>query len=190
MYKKVLAACAGFVVLLLISGMAFAGVPCAGTTTVTASGGGVCAPGAAVCPAGDLDIVTVTATVRDCYGAPLAGLYVDFSPSGSGFCFCDSVQTAGPTDVSGTASATYQYFGGCGSLQFYGTVNAVVVGPSPAIAIASPDGDGNCVVNLSDFGAFAGAYLTTQACQDYNCDGTVNLSDFGLFAGHYLHACP
>ena len=82
MYKKVLTACAGFAVLLLVSSMAFAGVPCAGTTTVVATGDDVCAPGAAVCPAGDLHTVNVVVTVRDCYGAPLSGQYVDVSPAG------------------------------------------------------------------------------------------------------------
>jgi hypothetical protein len=189
MYKKVLTACAGFVVLLLVSGMAFAGVPCAGTTTVTATGNGVCAPGAAVCPGGDLQTVTVTAVVRDCYGAPLSGLYVDFSPGTPGFCFCDSVKTAGPTDVTGTTSATYIRFGGCGSLQFNATIGTVVAGPSPGITIGSPDNNGDCAVDLIDFGNFAVAYFTTDSCHDFNCDGIVDLIDFGIFAVHYFHSC-
>ena len=193
MYKKVLTACAGFVVLLLVSGMAFAGVPCAGTTTVAASGGGVCAPGAVVCPAGDADVVTVTVTVRDCYGTPLAGQYVDVSPAGvppGVFCFCDSVKTVGPTSVAGVITAQYADFGGCGDLQFYATIGTVIAGPSAAITIGSPDGDGNCIVNLPDFGLFANNYFTAETCSDYNCDGLVDLPDFGYFANHYFHTCP
>jgi hypothetical protein len=191
MYKKVLTACAGLVVLLLVSGMAFAGVPCASTTTVSASGNGVCAPGAAVCPGGDLDGVVVTVTVRDCYGAVVPGQWVDFSPAGvtGQFCFCDSVKTAGPTDVNGQTSATYTRFGGCGDLSFYATMGTVVAGPSPAITIGSTDNNGDCTVNLVDFGNFAGAFLSDESCHDYNCDGTVNLVDFGNFAGHFLHSC-
>ena len=193
MYKKVLTACAGFVVLLLVSGMAFAGVPCAGTTTVTATGDDVCAPGAAVCPGGDLHNVIVTVTVRDCYGAPLSGLMVDVSPGPTGpppdFCFCDSVKTVGPTDVTGTTSATYSRFGGCGSLQFYATIGTVVAGPSPAITIGSPDNNGDCQVDLIDFGNFAVQYFTANTCSDYNCDGIVDLIDFGIFAVHYFHSC-
>jgi hypothetical protein len=174
MYKKVLTACAGFVVLLLVSGMAFAGVPCAGTTTVSATG-----------DSGDLHTVLVTVTVRDCYGTPLAGQTVDFSPAGVApavFCFCDSVKTAGPTDVNGQTTASYADFGGCGDLQFYATIGTVVAGPSPAITIGSPDSDGDCDVDLVDFGKFASAYFGTDTCYDYNCDGTVDLIDFGIFA--------
>jgi hypothetical protein len=68
-------------------------------------------------------------------------------------------------------------------------MGTVVAGPSPAIPIASPDNNGDCVVNLIDFGSFAGDFLTTEACNDYNCDGIVNLVDFGAFAGHFLHNC-
>ena len=189
MYKKVLTACAGFVVLLLISSMAFAGVPCAGTTTVVASGDDVCAPGAVVCPAGDLQTVNVVVTVRDCYGTPLQGLYVDVSPGTPGFCFCDSVKTVGPTDVTGTTTASYVKFGGCGDLQFFATIGTVVAGPSPAITIGSPDGNGDCQVDLVDFGIFAGNYFSSDACSDYNCDGIVDLVDFGIFASHYFHSC-
>jgi hypothetical protein len=171
--------------------MAFAGVPCASTTTVTATGNGLCAPGAAVCPGGDLDQVIVTVVVRDCYGAVVPGVMVDVSPTGvtGQFCFCDSVKTVGPTDATGTTTATYIRFGGCGNLTFYATMGTVVAGPSPAIPIASPDNNGDCVVNLIDFGSFAGDFLTTEACNDYNCDGIVNLVDFGAFAGHFLHNC-
>jgi len=193
MYKKVLTACAGFVVLLLVSSMAFAGVPCAGTTTVTATGNGDCAPGAIVCPQGDADIVTVTVTVRDCYGTPVAGQYVDVSPAGvmgSAFCFCDSVKTVGPTSASGVITAQYQYFGGCGDLQFFATIGVVIAGPSPAITIGSPDGDGTCAVNLSDFGLFANNYFTSASCSDYFCNGVVDLPDFGYFVNHYFDTCP
>lgn len=191
MSKKVLIACAGFVVLLGISGMAFAGVPCAGTTTVVATGTGSCAPDAVVCPGGDLQAVDVLVTVRDCYGAPLAGLYVDVSPVGiSGtFCFCDSVKTVGPTDVNGQTTATYTRFGGCGELSFQATIGTVVAGPSPAITIGSPDGSGDCIVDLVDFGKFANQYFTANTCSDYNCDGIVDLVDFGIFANHYFHDC-
>jgi hypothetical protein len=189
MYKKVLTACAGFVVLLLVSGMAFAGVPCAGTTTVVASGNDVCAPGAAVCPAGDLHTVNVVVTVRDCYGAPLSGQMVSVFSSTPGFCCCHP-QTAGPTDSLGQTTAGVTDFGGCGDAQFYATIGVVTAGPSVAITIGSPDGNGDCIVNLSDFGIFANNYFTTASCSDYNCDNIVNLSDFGTFANHYFHTCP
>jgi hypothetical protein len=118
------------------------------------------------------------------------GQTVDFSPGSPGFCFCDSVKTAGPTDSNGRTTAYYNHFGGCGDLQFNATIGAVVAGPSPAITIGSPDNNGDCIVDLVDFGNFALAYLSTDSCSDYNCDGIVDLVDFGIFAVHYLHACP
>jgi len=191
MSKRLVFTCTMAVVLLLVSGMAFAGVPCAGTTTLTATGTGVCAPGAAVCPLGDLQTVDVTVTVRDCYGTPLAGQLVDISGSAvtGNFCFCTDPVTAGPTDALGQATATFADFGGCGDLEFYGTIGTVVAGPSAAITIGSPDANGDCTVDLVDFSTFATNYFTTSTCSDYNCDGLVDLVDFSTFATHYFHTC-
>jgi hypothetical protein len=89
MCRRVLIAWAGLI--LLISGVASAlPIPCAGTTTVVATGNGSCAPDAAMCPNGDLDIVTVTVTVRDCYNYPLPGwmVTVTASPAGPPFFYC------------------------------------------------------------------------------------------------------
>jgi hypothetical protein len=196
MYKKVFAACAGFAVLVMVSGMAYAGVPCAGTTSVSATGNSVCAPGAAICPLGDMDIVTVTVVVRDCYGGPLQNqiVTVEAWPTDCPECFCfcpgEDSKVVGPTDATGTTTATFRYFGGCGELYFYATVGGITAGPSPAIYIASPDNNADCIVDLIDFGTFAQHYLSANPCSDYNCDGIVDLIDFGTFAQHYLHTCP
>jgi hypothetical protein len=199
MYKEALIACAGLV--LSISGIALAGVPCAGTTTVVATGNAGCAPGAAICPYGDFDIVTVTVTVRDCYGTPLAGqtVLVNAIPVGGPFCYCPDGEPApndyedskivGPTNAAGVIAATFRKFGGCGYMDFYGTIGTVTAGPSASIYIANADNNGDCVVNLVDFGNFASDYLTGDACHDYDCNGIVNLVDFGSFATHYRHDC-
>jgi hypothetical protein len=55
--------------------------------------------------------------------------------------------------------------------------------------MTSPDLNGDCIVNLVDFGIFAVNYLTVFWCCDYNCDGIVNLVDFAIFATHFLHWC-
>jgi hypothetical protein len=115
---------------------------------------------------------------------------VDVFSTTPGFCFCASPQTVGPTDVTGVTTASYDEFGGCGDIQFLATIGTVTAGPSVAITIGSPDGDGNCAVNLVDFGIFAGNYFTSASCSDYNCDGIVDLVDFGIFAAHYFHECP
>jgi hypothetical protein len=199
MYEKVLIACAGLV--LLISSVALAGVPCAGTTTVTAVGDGSCTPGAALCPNGDYDQIDVTVTVKDCYGTPLAGqtVTVNANPAGAPFCYCPDGEAApneledskvvGPTNASGVIVATFEKIGGCGNMEFYATIGTVIAGPSASIYIASPDNTGDCVVNLIDFGNFALAFNGTDPCMDYNCDGAVNLIDFGQFALHFNHSC-
>ncbi len=201
MYEKVLIACAGLV--LLISGIALAGDPCAGTTTVSAAGNGSCTPGAAMCPNGDYDQVNVTVTVKDCYGTPLAGqmVTVNANPAGVPFCYCTDGEPApndysdskmvGPTNAAGVVVATFKKIGGCGDMDFYATIGTVTAGPSPSIYIANVDNTGDCACNLIDFGNFATAYNVTPAdpCSDYNCDGAVNLVDFGNFATHYNHDC-
>jgi hypothetical protein len=201
MYEKVLIACAGLV--LLISSVALAGVPCAGTTTVTATGNGSCAPGAAMCPNGDYDVVDVTVTVKDCYGTPLAGemVTVNANPAGTPFCYCadgepspndlSDSKMVGPTNASGVVVAQFDKVGGCGNMEFYATIGTVIAGPSVPIYIANPDNTGDCVANLVDFGNFALVFnqLPADPCMDYNCDGLVDLIDFGQFALHFNHAC-
>ena len=200
MYKKVLIACAGLV--LLISGIALAGVPCAGTTTVVATGSHVsCAPDATLCPNGDYHTVDVTVTVKDCYGTPLAGqmVTVNASPPGSPFCYCpdgepvphdySDSKIVGPTGSSGVVVATFDKVGGCGDMVFWATTAGVTAGPSLSIYIASPDNNGDCSVDLIDFGNFALAFTTADPCSDYNCDGLVDLIDFGNFAQHFTHHC-
>jgi hypothetical protein len=199
MYKKVLTACAGLI--LLVSGMALAGVPCASTTTIVATGDSTCAPGAAICPNGDYDNVIVTVTVRDCYGTPLPGhtAVVQASPAGAPFCYCpdgepppndyEDTKISPATNGAGVTTVVFAKFGGCGDMQFYAQVGTVLAGPSVAIYIASPDNNGDCVVDLIDFGNFATGYFGTDPCHDYNCDGVVDLIDFGNFATHYFHTC-
>ena len=60
---------------------------------------------------------------------------------------------------------------------------------SVPVLMISPDINGDCIVNLVDFGLFAANYLTTFVCCDFNCDGMVNLVDFALFAMHFTHWC-
>jgi hypothetical protein len=115
------------------------------------------------------------------------------------FCYCpdgepapndyEDTKMVGPTDAVGVITAQFKKYGGCGNQQFYATIGMVTAGPSVAIYIASPDNNGDCIVNLVDFGNFAFSYLTDDDCSDYDCSGQVNLVDFGHFASHYLHDC-
>jgi hypothetical protein len=181
---------------LSLAAVASAGIPSASTSTVEAVGTGTpsCNPGeAVVCPAGDLGQVVVTVTVRNIYGDPLPGQLVNCYavPVSGTFCFCPGQDPqSSTTDVNGQAFFYYAFFGGCGTLQWGADSGGIVFNPSNIITIASPDINGDCVVNLADFGQFAVNFLTVNPCEDYDCSGLVDLSDFGTFAVHFLHACP
>ncbi len=202
MSKMVLTASTAIVLATLLTGIAFAGLPCMGTSTVVATGNGSCAviPGAAFCPNGDMNVITVSVTLRDCYGTPLPGKdVIVWAYADDDFCYCpdgepapyqlEDTKLVGPTDAAGTVTAEFKKIGGCGDMQFYATVDDIVLGPSNWMSIASPDNTSDCVVNLVDFGNFATNYNGTDPCSDFNCDGTVNLVDFGEFATHYNHDC-
>jgi hypothetical protein len=187
---------AALAILLSFAVYASASVPSASTSTVECEvqGSSNCVPNSAVvCPASDMDLIHVTVTVRNVYGDPLPDKTVDcYAIEVSGvFCWCpgESLQT-GVTDVNGQAFFDFTDFGGCGNVQFGATSEAVVFNPCTQIFVASPDINGDCIVNATDFAMFASMYLTTNACGDFNCDGTVGAADFAIFAAHYLHACP
>ena len=189
--RNVVFALAGIVVA-LGAGVAFAGVPCAGTSTVEAS-----PDCGAYCPASDFGTVTVTVTVKDCYGTPLEGVEVTVTEAagGTGHCWCPGEDAkVCTTDASGVCTVTFSDFGGCdGSgcgLQFQADAEGVILGPSQPIVAANVDNTADCAVALADFINFASHYGTSNCCSDYNCDGTVALADFINFASHYGHSCP
>jgi len=181
---------------LSVASVALAGVPSQATSTVERAGQGTppCNPnGAVVCPRGDMGSVLVTVTVRNVYGDPLPGKTVNCQavPVTGAFCFCPGqTPQAGVTDLNGQVFFTFFKFGGCGNLKFGADCDAVVFNPSANIYIASPDNDGNCVVNSVDLARFAQAYGTNNPCSDYNCSGSVNSVDLAIYAQHYGHACP
>jgi hypothetical protein len=193
MSVRALVASAVLLALTLLSGAGFAGIPCPDTSTIIASGDGYCAPGAAVCPGGDLDRVIVTVTVRDCYAMPMEGMMVtlECEVSGGDLCFCQGEEnkTVGPTDEFGVTYGEFAGLGGCGLLRFRAWVADVPLGWSDTIAIVSPDTYVDCEVNLFDFARFAQVFGGYDQCNDYNCDGTVDLVDFGTFALHFLDTC-
>ena len=191
MLKKLLVACLGTAVV-LAAGVAFAGVPCAGTSecNVSANSATCTSTEGAFCPAGDEDVVTVDVVIRDCYGNTLAGRDVTIAPPGGNFFFCEGSKVV-TTDALGEASATYATFGGCGFAQFSATSEGVTI-QGNLVYSANVDNDvpANGSVTLSDFARFAASYLTADPCMDYDCSGQVTLSDFARFASHYLHTCP
>ena len=189
---------AGVAAMVLLGGAAHGAIPCPGTSEVIARPG--CG---AYCPAGDMDTVTVTVIVRDCYGTPLPGMLVLIrpiivqygTPPADGHCFCPGeALDSCVTDISATCSVAFSDFGGCDGddceLEFSAVCEGIELGPSNRIVTASPDADADCQVTLLDFIVFAGNYLSGDCCSDFDCDGSVTLVDFIVFASHYLHRCP
>jgi hypothetical protein len=124
---------------------------------------------------------------------------VNANPAGAPFCYCADGEPApndfsdskmvGPTNAAGVIVATFDKVGGCGDMYFYATIGIVTAGPSLSIYIANVDNNGDCLVDLIDFGNFASSYMSDDGCSDYDCSGQVTLIDFGNFASHYLHDC-
>jgi len=181
---------------LLVAGVAAAGVPSANTSTVERAGQGTlpCNPDiAVVCPAGDLGSVLVTVTVRNVYGDPLPSKTVNCqaAPVTGTFCFCPGENPqSGVTDVNGQVFFTFDNFGGAGNLLFNADCEGVSFIPSAAIYIAGPDNSGSCLVDAVDFSNFGIAFGNPVPSCDYNCDGTVNALDFSVFGASYGHGCP
>jgi len=202
MLKKLLIPTVGIVALAVLSGIALAGVPCTGTSTVIITENSIpCINAANICPGGDLDTITVTVTVLDCYGNPIVGENTAITPQTAGFVFkaADSTRTL-VTDVSGVVSAKYYCFGGCGDLKFQAVCNGVTLGPSATIYITnldntiSPPAYKCDAVDLSLFGQKYGS--TTWPCGNYNCssDGKCDALDLSILGQHYGHSgatmCP
>jgi hypothetical protein len=77
--------------------------------------------------------------------------------------------------------------------------DVVISAPSTAVDMGTLlTGDANCdgIINISDFGVLAVAYMCTEGapcydCRaDFDCNGIINISDFGLLAVNYMKTSP
>jgi len=191
MLKKLLIPCIGMVALAVLSGIALAGVPCSGTSTVIITENNVpCINGAAICPKGDLDQLTVEVTVLDCYGTALEGKSVTISPVAAGFVFnvADSARVL-VSNALGKVTQVYNAFGGCGNLSFAAVVDGVTLGPSATVYIASLDAVLGSPLRCDalDYSVFGQKYGLAYPCLDYNCSGKVDAIEFSVFGQHYGH---
>jgi hypothetical protein len=173
------------------AGIALAGVPCAGTSTVVATENSVpCTAGGAFCPKGDYNTITVTVTVLDCYGTALGSKGVTISPTGAAtvkFQAADSAK-AGNTNGSGQVQFTYTKLAGCGNMEFTAVCQGVTLTESNSLYVANVDNNASGKVDGTDLTIFAGHYgRTDRPCSDYNCSGKVDGTDLTLFATHYGH---
>ena len=180
------------VVLLVCAGVCWSGSVWAQLfITVTPAGTSGCPPTGVVaaCPAGDMDWFQVT--VQEVPPAPGSIITVTVNPV-AGLCICPGQSPQSAVEGAGGAvTLSFWRLGGCVGVSFTAVTTTPGVLPvtSPRFPMISPDINGDCIVNLVDFGIFAQNFLGTWYCCDYNCDGVVNLIDFAIFARHFTHWC-
>lgn len=171
-----------------------------------------------ICPCGQMEYIYeacdgavedthyVYAYVKDALGNPIQGIpEADWWIHGcnSDLCICaDGFSANTPTDVNGYTEFSGRIKGGGCADEVYLSCQGKPIMLSPDCVVydcvevetKSPDlVNADCLVDLSDFTAFAVAYGpggTYDSCADYNDDGIINLSDFTYFAIHYEHSCP
>lgn len=151
----------------------------------------------AACPAGDMVIVIV---VRDIAGNPIANstVWLDFSACPA-FTICTPEPTdpyiydaptrtvRATTDASGTVRFPLRAGGVCG------TANGVSVFADGVFlagrTLASPDQNGDQIVDGADDAIVNGKLGTPDPTADFDCDGMVTAADVGVVQSHYPHAC-
>lgn len=141
-----------------------------------------------VCPLGD---IAFHVTVRDIANLPVGGstVLIDFcSCVAHGFDLCPGIscQVTAVTNPAGTATFHISAGGaGCAS-----PVNVFADGVLLAQRrIASPDQNGDLVVDAADAAILAGKFGTTDPTGDLDCDGSVTPGDQSARALHSQHSC-
>jgi hypothetical protein len=148
------------------------------------------------CPTGDM---TVRVVVRDFASNPVAGALVqlDFSACPA-FVHCDRVASDPYTyddanrrvlrtaDMNGVADFPVRMGGVCAAQ----TVKVFAGGVQIHLcSLASPDQDGDLVVNATDAGIIAGKNGSNDSTGDFDCDHVVSDLDVAVVGAHLRHAC-
>jgi hypothetical protein len=197
------------VLVVSLASFAMAGVPDLGLSTATTAApanssvfnlpNGAGDPmTAAKSPAGATVNATITLTLVDQFGDPIAfypseDLWLD--TSGGSFNFCANGTAANlSTDINGITRWINPLFAGGNSPGQ--TVNVYVAGlalnhPGLAIIFNSADINGDLTSNVTDLTPFATDYFGAYNYRsDFVRDGSVNVSDLTQFARGYGSVCP
>ena len=183
--------CSLFMVAFLGAGAhrATAGIPSPTNSTVP--------PCFVACPAGD---ITFTVIVRDLANNPVPGatVWLDFSacpafPICEGCCAGVTIdpqnrRAAKVTNASGVASFALKMGGVCGGQRMRVFADGVML--SSGVTVASPDQDGNLLVDAGDAFHVYGLIGGHDAGADFDCDGTVTQADYDwMTSQHGGHSC-
>lgn len=149
-----------------------------------------------VCPAGEIVFRVV---VRDLNHSPVANSYVVID-----FCGCASVtlcpvsltdpyqrlnacQILKITDAQGSADFAIRAGGGCSSLGARVLADGILLAQRD---VASPDQDGNLMVDLADLSLAEAKRGSADPAADFDCDGLVTDPDVDFVVLHGKHDCP
>lgn len=177
--------------MILMSGLAIAGVPSETLSSASAAAGCI-----SITPAGTGATLaskglTVSVTVLDGNGDPIDAYpfsdvwFDDDGTDDISLCQGGSVADAN-TDASGNTTISGAIAGG-GATQAGMNVYLAGVklsGPAIAIDVNSPDLNKDLIVNLQDLSLFSADFNSgaDPFRSDFSCDGEVNLVDLGQFA--------
>ncbi len=165
---------------------------------------------AMLCPAGDGDsVLTVTVTVIDGLGAPVAGIpagdvvlnAAGVSSNGNNIEFCNGTPdlaqwlSTAATNASGEATFTITNVGGCGTITFTAEVQSIPLTSGAVVSIKSPDFNGDGELNFFDTFLYIPELMAgTGSCGNLNNDaaGDVNFFDTNKYLTHLItsHKCP
>jgi hypothetical protein len=198
MNKRLLSLAVAGTMLLGLTGVASAGIPSEVESSAVSAGGTVlitpAGTGGSIANAG----ATVTVTVLDAGLLPVPNFpFQDIwlgndGVSGDNIALCQGGSTADAnTNASGITT-----IGGVISGGGYGTSTQVYINGTPlaqaplAVALNSPDINGDLVVNLNDFSAFGVDFSTGEFRSDFVFNGVVDLADFSRFGQTFGETCP
>lgn len=184
--RRLLAMFTGFLAVTIVSG-ASAAVPSAANSHLD--------PCMVFCPGGDM---TFNVIVRDLANNPVVSstVIIDFSACplyahcpdpGTGITADDVGRTLRKTsDGTGLASFKAWVGGICPGTSVRVFADGVLLG---AKSLASPDQDGNLLVDQADFVAIQNGIGTTDATKDLDCSGDVTANDVTIATSHRGHSC-
>jgi hypothetical protein len=196
MNKRLLSLAMAGSMLLGLACAASAGIPDDVESTATSAGGFVL-----ITPQGNGGSIansgaTVTVTVLDFGGLPVAGfpfqdIYLD-DPGDFSIALCQGGSVADAnTNALGITTIGGVISGGGNTVTTQVYISGTPLTQAPLlISLVSPDITGDAVVDGVDFGTFGIDFGTSAFQSDFTFDGSVDLTDFGIFGVAFGEVCP
>lgn len=198
--KRLLSLSAAAVMLLGMASLAMAGIPDETLSTSSSGSGCITITPAGTGPSLASRGLTVTVTVVDANGDPIAGypfqdVWLGDSVGGVDISLCNGGSAADAnTNASGVTTISGIISGGGWTLTGMQVrlAGVPIVGPALLIDMNSADITGDLFVNLADVGEFSIDFnnVVYDFRSDFTCDGFENLADVGELAIANGQICP